>query len=338
MKDLVQAVLNGERRGLARALSLVEDEMPEGEALLEALFPHTGRAYRIGVTGPAGVGKSTLVNALAHAYRHREAPVRIAVVAVDPTSPLSGGALLGDRIRMRDLADDPNIFIRSMASRGALGGLARRTEAVLQVLDAAGFSPIFIETVGSGQAEVDIARTAHTVLVVQAPGMGDDIQVLKAGLLEIADILVVNKADLPGAEELARGLRMWVSQREGQTPDTWEPPVLLVQALNREGLDAVLRAIEAHRQYLESRSERLRRERARWEETLRRELLEALWRRVQTSPETAALFRQTVQDVAARRVTPGQAVKTLLARIWPSSGSMDRQALRAEIVPRDSEE
>ena len=197
MSELAKAVLDGQRLALARLLTQVENDTPEGREALNELFPHTGKAHLVGVTGAPGTGKSSLVSQLVRAFRQQQDdkdPVQVAVVAVDPTSPFTGGALLGDRVRMRDLSGDPGVFIRSMASRGALGGLAQRTAAVVQVLDAGGFDVIFIETVGAGQSEVDIARLALTTLVVEAPGTGDDIQASKAGILEIADILVVNKA------------------------------------------------------------------------------------------------------------------------------------------------
>ena len=195
----------GDRRALARLLTQIENDAPPAEAALAVLFAHTGRAHLIGITGPPGTGKSSLVNALARVYRR--AQLTVAIVAVDPSSPFTGGAILGDRIRMRDLAGDPGVFIRSMASRGSLGGLARATADVVRALDAAGFERILIETVGAGQTEVDIARAAQTTVVVEAPGLGDDVQAIKAGLLEVADVLVVNKADLPGADAALRALR-----------------------------------------------------------------------------------------------------------------------------------
>ncbi len=207
---LVPDVLAGERLALARLLSQVENDTPEGRAALNELFEHTGRAHLVGVTGAPGTGKSSLVNQLARYYRQPAQggePRTVAVVAVDPSSPFTGGAILGDRVRMRDLAGDPGVFIRSMAARGSLGGLAHATASLVQVFDAAGFEVILIETVGAGQAEVDIARLAHTTLVVEAPGLGDDIQAIKAGILEIADVLVVNKADRPGVENTERALR-----------------------------------------------------------------------------------------------------------------------------------
>src|SRR5512142_282437 len=202
---LTEFVLNGDRLALARLLTQVENFTPDGRVALEALFPHSGKAHLVGVTGAPGTGKSSLVNRLAVFFRSQNE--RVAVVAVDPSSPFSGGAVLGDRIRMRDLSGDPGVFIRSMATRGNLGGLATTTSDVVRVLDAAGFDLILIETVGAGQSEVDIARTAHTTLVIEAPGLGDDVQAIKAGILEIADILVINKADRPGVENTARALR-----------------------------------------------------------------------------------------------------------------------------------
>src|SRR5512135_1132122 len=207
-ETLVSEVLDGNRLALARLLTQVENDTPEGRQALDALFPHTGHAHLIGVTGAPGTGKSSLVNQMALAYRRADSPVKVAIVAVDPSSPFTGGAVLGDRVRMRDLAGDPGVFMRSMASRGSLGGLAQATAAVAQVFDAAGFDLVLIETVGAGQSEVDIARLAHTTIVVEAPGLGDDIQAIKAGILEIADIIVVNKADRPGVENTERALRI----------------------------------------------------------------------------------------------------------------------------------
>jgi LAO/AO transport system kinase len=210
--DYVRQLLAGNRRALARTISLVEDGAAEAPAMLSALYQHTGRAHVIGVTGAPGTGKSTLVNALARAYRADGRTV--GVIAVDPTSPFSGGALLGDRVRMRDLAGDPGIFIRSMATRGNLGGLAHATADVISVLDAAGFERILVETVGVGQAEIDIASAAHTTIVVEAPGLGDEVQAIKAGVLEIADIFAVNKADREGADHTVMALQMM----QGLTP------------------------------------------------------------------------------------------------------------------------
>src|SRR5512136_415645 len=241
--DLAEAVMAGDRPAPARTLAQVENGTAQGRSAMSSLFPQTGRAHLVGITGASGTGKSSLVNQLARYYRQPsvgERPRQVAIVAVDPTSPFTGGAILGDRIRMRDLAGDPGVFIRSMATRGSLGGIASATSAVVQVLDAAGFDPILIETVGAGQSEVDIARLAHTTIVVEAPGLGDDIQAIKAGILEIADILVVNKADRPGVENTEKALKsmldlahpmqrvylhhgevMTILAAEPASPDTW---------------------------------------------------------------------------------------------------------------------
>ena len=206
MTELVERARQGQQRAIARLITQVENSEAAAETALTQLYSHTGRAHVVGVTGPPGSGKSTLVNEVTKVLRRRQR--RVGIVAVDPSSPFTGGALLGDRVRMRDLAGDSGIFIRSMASRGSLGGLARMTAAVVKILDAAGYDTILVETVGAGQAEVDIASAAHTTVVIEAPGMGDDIQSIKAGILEAADILVVNKADRPGASRTVRSLKM----------------------------------------------------------------------------------------------------------------------------------
>ncbi len=205
--SLVDSVLNGDRLALARLLTQVENNTSAGLAALDELFPRTGKAHLIGVTGAPGTGKSSLVNQLALYYRKRDGKT-VAIVAVDPSSPFTGGALLGDRIRMKDIGSDSGVFIRSMAARGSLGGLAQTSASLTQVFDAAGYEIVIIETVGAGQGEVDVARLAHTTLVVEAPGFGDDIQAIKAGILEIADILVINKADRPGVENTEKALKM----------------------------------------------------------------------------------------------------------------------------------
>ena len=286
IEQLVEQVLAGRRRAVARTISLVENNGDEARAALAALHPHTGQAHIIGVTGPPGSGKSTLVNALALHFRKAAAEPQptVAIVAVDPTSPFSGGAILGDRIRMRDLAGDRGIFIRSMASRGNLGGLAWATADAVKVLDAAGYDLVIVETVGAGQAEVDIARTAHTTVVVEVPGLGDDIQAIKAGILEIADVFAVNKADLEGADHAVMALRMMLDLNSGgghavmhhgrlmtavaadekiDREDLWRPPIHMTVATRREGIGELAEAIRAHRAHLERSGQLARRERER---------------------------------------------------------------------------
>jgi LAO/AO transport system kinase len=248
------------RRALARLISVLEAGGPAARTALRDLYPRAGQAHVVGLTGAPGSGKSTLVGALARAYRARGS--RVAVLAVDPTSPYSGGALLGDRVRMPDLAGDPGVFVRSMASRGALGGLALAASKAVAALDAAGYARILVETVGVGQDEVAVARTAHTTVVVTVPGLGDEVQALKAGLLEVADVLVVNKADRPDAERARAELVMLQSLA---SPAAWQPPVLSTVATRAEGVADLLEAVEAHRSYLETSGEGARRaaERAR---------------------------------------------------------------------------
>jgi LAO/AO transport system kinase len=332
----VKRILKGDRLALARLLTMVENEDPSGFEALSALYPHTGRAHRIGITGAPGTGKSSLVNRLALHLRQNGWPDQataasptIAIVAVDPSSPFSGGAFLGDRIRMRDLFGDAGIFIRSMASRGALGGLAMATADMVEVLDAAGFDAILIETVGAGQAEVDIARMAHTVVVVDAPGLGDDVQAIKAGILEIADILAVNKADLPGAEKTMGALRMVLElansshrqtaaqtdsvEGEAAAPPSWSPPVLPTVATSGEGIAQLAEAILKHRLYLQQSGEQAARERVRVRSELTSLLRESLTADfLDHQPEGS--FEAAVESVLKKKLAPRQAVRQLVER------------------------
>jgi len=307
--DLIEKALAGDRRALARLLSLIEDDGPQARQALAALHPHTGRAHIIGVTGAPGTGKSTLVNEMAKALRTQGHTVGI--VAVDPTSPFTGGAILGDRVRMRDLAGDPGIFIRSMATRGSLGGLARATSDAVKVLDAVGFEVVLVETVGVGQAEVDVARTAHTVIVVEAPGLGDDVQALKAGLLEIADILVVNKADRPGAGQTARALEVTLDLGRNNRSDGWRPPILKTVALDGTGVEGVLEAVVQHRAYLQESGLWDRRERERARADLMRALEQALLDRLVQRVGAEELERW-VERIATRETDVYAAVKRLI--------------------------
>ncbi len=327
--SLLDRILAGDRLALARLLTQIENEQPAGFEALSDLFPRTGQAHMVGVTGAPGTGKSTLVNRLALELRTR-AQARVAIVAVDPSSPFTGGAILGDRIRMRDLSGDPGIFIRSMASRGALGGLARTTAAVVDAFDAAGYGWILIETVGAGQAEVEIARTAHTTLVVEAPGMGDDVQAIKAGILEAADLLVVNKADLPGADnavralqsslELASGVRrVWDHHGRPEPVDVtqesrvaWVPPVLKTVAALGEGIHEVVDAILSHRTYLETTGGRARRDRERLSLEVHALLGDRLLAQFLDSHSSADLGA-ALEQVFARQASPRQVVERLLS-------------------------
>jgi LAO/AO transport system kinase len=255
---LAREVVEGSPRAVARALTWVESGGARAEALARHLYPHTGRAHVVGLTGAPGSGKSTLARALALVARGRGRTVGI--LAVDPSSPFSGGAILGDRIRMNDLALDPGVFIRSMATRGALGGLCRAAADAIDVLDASGRSLILVETVGVGQDEVDVMRVAHTVVVVSVPGLGDDVQALKAGILEIADLHVVNKADREGADRTIAELRAMLTLMP-PAEETWTPPVLGVSAAREEGIEAMADALDGHLAYMKTSGEADRRRR-----------------------------------------------------------------------------
>jgi len=304
--DLVARARAGDKRSLARLVSVVENDDPGAAEILRTLYADTGRAQVVGVTGPPGGGKSTLVNNLAGAYRERSS--RVAVVAVDPSSPFSGGAILGDRIRMRERFLDEGIFIRSMASRGHAGGLARATARVVNVLDALGTDVVLVETVGVGQEEVDVIGVADTVCLVTVPGLGDDIQAIKAGILEIADVLVVNKADRPGADETVRDLAQMLSLAKDHP---WKPPIIRTSARSGEGTRELVDAIEKHRAWSAGSGEQVRRRRAaarvEVEGLLREALLRELAGRVGESRLAAAVAR-----VAERSLDPYAAVEELL--------------------------
>lgn len=330
---LADGVLAGRRRAVAQAITLVEAGGSGAEELLAALHPSAGRAHVIGVTGSPGIGKSTLVAALARRYRQRQATVGI--VAVDPTSPFSGGAILGDRVRMRELAGDCDVFIRSMATRGHLGGLAAATSDVICVLDAAGCHVILVETVGVGQGEIEVARLAHTTVVVEAPGLGDDIQTLKAGIMEIADIFVVNKADLPGASGVISSLKAALEFGEGKAAylgphsaltglqgrpadpvdgdPAWQIPVLEVSAVQSTGLGELVDRIDAHRTYLQEGGLWAERERRRAEMDLESMLKKLLFDRF-AEQMVAADLREVVDQVASRRIDPRSAAGELLQK------------------------
>jgi LAO/AO transport system kinase len=307
--ELVDRLLAGDRRAAARLVTLMEDGGPLAREAIAALYPHTGHAHIIGVTGSPGTGKSTLVYELAKEFRSRGKTVGI--IAVDPTSPFSGGALLGDRIRMQKLSTDEGIFIRSMASRGQLGGLARATGDAIKVLDAFGSDLVLVETVGAGQSEVEIARAAHTVIVVDAPGLGDDIQAIKAGLFEIADIFVINKADRDGADRSFLTLQMMLDLEEDNTPGEWRPPLLKTIALQGEGSAVLADAVERHLAHLRDSGQLHVRNTRLAQEELRRilshELLDRLLGRV-----SSAEWDSLTQGIAERTIDPYAAADRLL--------------------------
>jgi LAO/AO transport system kinase len=304
--DLLARARSGDKRSIARLVSVVENDEPGAAEAMRVLYPKTGNAQTVGITGPPGGGKSTLVNRLAGLYRERAA--RVAIVAVDPSSPFSGGAILGDRIRMRERFLDEGIFIRSMASRGHAGGLARATARVVNVLDALGTDIVIVETVGVGQEEVDVIRVVDTVCLVTVPGLGDDIQAIKAGVLEIADVLVVNKADRPGADDAARDLAQMLSLAKDRP---WKTPIVRTSAQSGDGLPQLVEAIDKHRAWSRESGDYLERRRAAARSEVEALLQEALLRelegRVGESRLDAAVAR-----VAERAIDPYAAVEELL--------------------------
>lgn len=309
--QLVEKVLAGERLALARLISAVEDGAPLAEEALKALYPHTGRAHIVGITGPAGSGKSTLTNELVKEYRRREKTV--GVIAVDPTSAITGGALLGDRVRMLRAYGDPGVFVRSMATRGRMGGIATATRDVIRVLDASGKDVVIVETVGVGQDEVEIARSAHTTLLVNVPGLGDDIQAIKAGVLEIADILVLNKADREGADELLAQLRQMLTFSR-PAPGEWKVPIHKTVATNGAGISELIDRAEQHRQHLEESGQLQSRLRASLREELVTLVQEAVGRSARTALSSAEADAM-LQQLLDRSVDPFTAASGLLGRI-----------------------
>jgi LAO/AO transport system kinase len=313
--NLTAAVLKGDARAAARLITLIEDDAPEGLVALEELYPHTGRAYIVGITGAPGVGKSTLTDSLIDVFRRQGKTV--GVIAIDPTSALTGGALLGDRIRMQRHAADPAVFIRSLATRGWFGGLAKAAIGAVHVLDALGKDIILLETVGSGQVELDIVKAADTTLLVLAPNAGDEIQTMKAGIIEWADVIAINKADIEGAEKLKADLEAMLELKHSSSSD-WLPSIVLTEAVNGKGADELVAALFKHREYLNSTGLLMQRRR----ERVKLELfgnVEEHFKNLVYNLEGSRLLEKLVDDLQAGKTTLGRAAREVLSR-WRKEG------------------
>jgi len=307
IEQLIDGVLKGDRRSIAKTITLIEDDMPESEKAISLLYPHTGKAFIVGMTGPPGSGKSTLIQKLVEELRRRGKTV--GVVAVDPSSPFTGGAFLGDRVRMQELSIDEGVFIRSMATRGSLGALAKATKDAVKVLDASGKDVVVVETVGAGQSEVEIIKLAHTVVVVLAPGLGDDIQAIKAGIMEIGDIFVVNKADRENVNKAMIDIETMLNMNPER--EKWRPPVVKTTAITGEGIAELLDKIDQHGKYLEAGAIDTRRR-----QRVETELVEAIKEKVAESivdelKQTGDLDK-LVQRILAKETDPYSAADMLL--------------------------
>jgi LAO/AO transport system kinase len=313
---LAAKVLKGDVRAAARLISLIEDESPEAPKEMESLYPHTGKAYIVGVTGAPGVGKSTLTDNLIGACRQQN--MTVGVIAIDPTSALTGGAILGDRVRMQRHSADPGVFIRSLATRGWTGGLAKAALGAVHVMDAMGKDVIIVETVGSGQVEIDIVKAADTTLLVLAPDAGDEIQTMKAGILESADIIAVNKADKEGADRVKTDLETMLSMK-ARLPGEWLPPILMTEAVNGKGTDKLITQILKHREYLRESGGiiKRRRERAKLELI---ETLESAIKKMVHALDGGAFLEKLVDDIQQGKTNPQQAAKEILNRSIKNRG------------------
>ena len=316
--DLLEKVLDGDRFSVARAISIVENENPEARGILSSVFPYTGKAYRVGITGPPGAGKSTIANKLARFYRDENR--RVGIIAVDPTSPFTGGALLGDRIRMTDVELDDGVFVRSMASRGSLGGLSKKASEAADILDAAGNEIVILETVGVGQSELDIAGAADTTIVVLVPESGDSIQAMKAGLMEIADFIVLNKSDRPGADQSVASIQMVLKMKP--VTDGWTPDVVKSVASGGEGIEQIAREIRNHREFLE-RSGLLHKKRQarllnRTRELVNERLQFDFW-----NTEREAVLGKRIEEILSLRTTPYDVADELFLTFQSPQGSQE---------------
>ncbi len=308
-KEIIKGILKGDHRSIARAITIVENEPTEGQRIIAAIYPHTGRAHIIGLTGPGGAGKSTLIEKIVREYRRQKRTV--GVVAVDPTSPFTGGAFLGDRIRMQELSTDEGVFIRSMASRNYPGGLAKATKDAVKVLDAAGKDIILVETVGAGQSEVEIIRVAQTIVVIHAPGLGDEIQAIKAGLMEIADIFVVNKADKESANKTVMDIQAILQLNNAE--NAWKPSVLRTVALTGEGVPELVKKLQEHRDYFERNPES---KRTLMKSIAEAELVEAIKERMASSIigdlKSGGRLDELLQRILKKEIDPASASEKLL--------------------------
>jgi LAO/AO transport system kinase len=307
IESLSAKILDGDRRSVARGITIVENDNSSTAELIKELYPHTGKAYRVGITGPPGAGKSTITNQLTKYFR--KSNKKIGIIAVDPTSPFTGGALLGDRVRMTDVGSDPSVFIRSMATRGSLGGLSRKAVDAADILDAAGFDIIIFETVGVGQSELDIANAADTTIVVLVPESGDSIQAMKAGLMEIADFFVVNKSDRPGAEQAIVALKT-ILMMKNISHESWFPEIIKSVASENKGIEEISTAIWNHRDYLLKNDLFLKRRedhiRKRIREIVEGRIKEELWN------NSADEFNSAIQKVVLGSISPYHLAEDIL--------------------------